>query len=83
MVVTAPAVALKVPVVLPAATMAEAGTLRTEGELLARNRLAPLPEAALESVIVQVAVADADTVEPPHCSDVIVSGASVTLSVID
>jgi len=73
--VTAPAVAVKVPVVAPSVTVTEDGTVKAAGRLLVSDRVAPPLEAAFESVTVQLAVRVAITVVLAHCSEEIEIGA--------
>jgi hypothetical protein len=78
-------VAVKVAVVAPAATKAEAGTVRTDVALLDNVTPAPPTGAAVDSVTVHVVVPDAGRVVLAHCSDVTVTGArseSVAVAVV-
>jgi hypothetical protein len=63
-----PAVTVKVPVVAPAATVAEAGTVR-EALLLASDTAAPPAGAALLSVTVHAAAAPEERVEGLHATE--------------
>ena len=68
--------AVKVAVVAPEGTSAEAGTVKAEVRLLEREMMDPPLEAALERVIVQVVEAYAARVVLPHCREVIWIGAT-------
>ena len=63
-----------------AATLTELGTVNAEGRLLDSVTLAAA-EVALESVTVQVVVADAARVVLAHCREEMVMGVAVTLRV--
>ena len=73
-----PVLAEKVPVVEPAATVTEAGTVKAAGAVLARATLEPPAGAAFESVTVQVVEAFGARLAAAHCNDetVIVVGAT-------
>ena len=66
---SAAVLAEKVAVVEPAGTRTELGTVNTPGAVLAREIVAPEPEAALDSVTVQVVEALADRLVVTHCKE--------------
>ena len=78
---TAAAVAVKVAEEAAAGTVTEEGTVNTEVTLLERATLEPPAGAALESVMVQVVVDDADTVVLVHCRELSEGGSADTVIV--
>jgi hypothetical protein len=72
--VSAPVLAENVAELDPAGTRTEAGTVNTPGAVFARRTVAPVPEAALESVTVQVVEALAARLVATHCSPETVRG---------
>jgi hypothetical protein len=81
--VTAAAVAVNVPVVDPAATVTEPGTVRAEVRLLERVTLVPPAGAALDSATVQFVVPDALRVVLAHWSEVrVTTGLTVRVTVL-
>jgi hypothetical protein len=76
--VTVPAVAVNVPVVAPAATIIDAGTVNAV--LLSESvTVTPPEDAACASVTVQVEVPLEGTVAGEHCNPVTVLGTAVML----
>ena len=71
---SAPVLAEKVPDLDPVATRTEGGTVNTPGAVFASGTVAPAPEAALDSVTVQVVEALALKLVAAHCSPETVGG---------
>ena len=69
---TTAAVAVNVAMVAPAGTSTEAGTVNTEGGLLASDTVVPPAGAAFEVMTLQVVDAEEVRLVLPHCSDVMV-----------
>jgi hypothetical protein len=76
--VAAPAVAMKLVVVVLRGTVTEAGTLTVDTSLLDKDTVVPFPGAALGSITVQVVEVDAVRVLVAHCKEI---GAAVTVIV--
>lgn len=81
-VVTAAAVAVKLPLVVPDGTVTEEGTDKAADALLLKATVAPLLPAGLESVIPHAMEPDAGRLPVPHCNpEICIAVASEKLTV--